>query len=311
MIGTRLGHTGPKGTLELDLPIKKKSLFEILNDGLKTAESLYSVTIPWYIMTSPTNEAATKNFFIQNNYFGYSQDHVKFFTQDKLPVVDIQGKVLLREPYMIQESANGNGDIYAALARNNLIQDMKSKNIKWIFICGIDNILLRTVDPLFLGATIASNNEISSKTIFKETALEAECVFGRVNDKPTILKYRDITLKMSEATNENGDFLYREANVLSHILSINALEKSAGLNLPYNRAFKKTTFVNEEGMKQVPGERNSFKFEKFIFDAFSHFDDLFLFRVSKEDEFAPIKDVVGLDTATKRYEKKIARFQGD
>ena len=104
--GTRLGHSGPKGTFELDLPIKKKSLFEILNDSLKQASNLYDVTIPWYIMTSHTNDLATKKFFDENNYFSYPKDSVKFFSQDKLPVLDKSGKILLSEPYLIKEESN-------------------------------------------------------------------------------------------------------------------------------------------------------------------------------------------------------------
>jgi len=68
--------------------------------------------------------------------------------------------------------------------------------------------------------------------------------------------------------------------------------------------FKKNTFVNEEGMKQIPDVNNSFKFEKFIFDAFSYFDKMLLLRVNKEKEFAPIKDLVGMNVATKLYIKE-------
>lgn len=266
------------------------------------------MTIPWYIMTSHSNCASTRKFFEENNYFNYPKNSVRFFSQDKLPIVDTEGKILLSEPYLIQEGPNGNGDVFNALLRSGMIEDMKSRNIKWVFFCGVDNILLRIVDPLFLGITISEGHKISSKTIFKEMPLDTECVFARINGKPGMLHYKDITLELSESQNDDGAYLYREANVLSHLLSIDALEKSANLNLPYNRAYKKATFVNDEGMKQVPEERNSFKFEKFIFDSFSHFENLLLFRVSKE-EFAPIKDIVGLNTATKLYQKEIMKIK--
>lgn len=106
-------------------------------------------------MTSHTNDSATKSFFEENDYFGYPKDCIKFFSQDQLPVVDIKGKILLAETYLIKKAPNGNGDAYQALLRTGLIEDMKARNIKWVFICGIDNILLRVVDPLFLGLTIA------------------------------------------------------------------------------------------------------------------------------------------------------------
>ena len=60
--GTRLGYKGPKGTFELDIT-PKKSLFEILCDSLKLANSTYNITIPWYIMTSIYNDEETKKFF--------------------------------------------------------------------------------------------------------------------------------------------------------------------------------------------------------------------------------------------------------
>lgn len=52
--------------------------------------------------------------------------------------------------------------------------------------------------------------------------------------------------------------------------------------------------------------KNAFKFEKFIFDGFSYFDDLLLYRIDKEKEFAPIKSQTGpnsLEEAIKKYEK--------
>ena len=60
-------------------------------------------------------------------------------------------------------------------------------------------------------------------------------------------------------------------------------------------------------MKQVPEEPNTFKFETFIFDAFSYFDNMVLLRVKEEDEFAPIKDFNGPhnpEVAKDLYEQK-------
>lgn len=88
---------------------------------------------------------------------------------------------------------------------------------------------------------------------------------------------------------------------------INDIEKICNISLPYHRAFKKNTFVNDEGMKQVPESPNTFKFETFIFDAFSLFDDITLLRVDSNDEFAPIKDFNGPhnpEVAKELYEKK-------
>jgi UDP-N-acetylglucosamine/UDP-N-acetylgalactosamine diphosphorylase len=59
-------------------------------------------------MTSNTNHTATKKFFEENNFFGYSSEHIQFFIQNKLPIVDTDGKIILSEPYLIKEASNGN-----------------------------------------------------------------------------------------------------------------------------------------------------------------------------------------------------------
>jgi len=195
--------------------------------------------------------------------------------------------------------------VFKTLAKNSIISQMEANNIKWVFICGIDNVLLKIVDPLFLGITIANNASISSKSIFKEDPYGTEWIFARINGRPGLLDSKRITPEMRFAADINGDFLYREANMLSHLMSIDTVRKASALELPYHRAFKKSTFLNSEGMKQVPEEPNSFKFEQFIFDVFPHFDDLLLLRVGK-DEFAPIKDLYGIyspEVATRLYVK--------
>ena len=66
--GTRLGHSGPKGTYDIGLD-SHKSLFELLCDGLKEEGKKYGVTIPWFIMTSKENNKETVDFFEKNKYF--------------------------------------------------------------------------------------------------------------------------------------------------------------------------------------------------------------------------------------------------
>ena len=304
--GSRLGYSGPKGTYMLDLEPKRKSLFEIMCEDIKRTNEKYDIVIPWYIMTSDENDTATRNFFELNNFFDYPRNKIIFFKQDNLPIVNIEGKLILQEPYLIKEASNGNGNVFKSLLKNNLIEKMESDGIKWISFGGIDNVLLKNVDSLLLGMTIAKNLSIASKTIFKKHPLEKTAVYCRKDGKPAILDYDDINLELSEEKDSNGLFLYREANMLSHLMSLDAVKKVSTKTLPYHRAYKKNTFVNFEGTKQVPDKPNTFKFENFIFDAFSFFDNMLLLRVNPNEEFAPIKDFTGIynpDTAKEKYEK--------
>lgn len=309
--GTRLGYKGPKGTYPLNLKPYRKSLFQIMAEDIKLANTTYNTIIHWFIMTSEENDNQTKSFFSLNNYFGYPKEKITFFKQDKLPLVDLNGKLILQEPYIIKEASNGNGNVFNSMKKNNIIDILNSENIKWVSFGGIDNVLLKNCDPIFLGLIINNRLQIGSKSIFKKDPLEKTAVYCKKNGKPSILDYNDITLDLSESKIENTNtYLYREANILSHIMSIEAIEKMSTINLKYHRAFKKNAFVNFEGVKQVPEKPNTFKFENFIFDAFSYFDDMLLLRVDENEEFAPIKDFTGIynpDTAIEKYKNYLKK----
>lgn len=304
--GTRLGYKGPKGTYMLDLKPVKKSLFQIMCEDIKRINEQYNVTIPWYIMTSEDNDNETKRFFEVNRYFDYPQDKVHFFMQGKLPIISVDRKLILQEPYIIKEASNGNGNVFNSMKASNVIEELEKDGIKWISFGGIDNVLLKNVDPLFLGITVKNGYSISSKSIFKKKPMEKTAVYCKKDGKPAILDYDDIDLNRSVSRDEKGFYLYREANMLSHLMSIEAVKKVSEIKLRYHRAYKKNAFVNFEGVKQVPDKPNTFKFENFIFDAFGYFDDMLLLRVNPDEEFAPIKDFTGIynpDTAMEKYEK--------
>lgn len=306
--GTRLGYKGPKGTYEINFKsiAEKKSLFQIMCEDIKRSNDKYNVIIPWYIMTSEENDKATKDYFESHNFFGYPREKIRFFTQGKLPLIDINGKLILQEPYLIKVASNGNGNVFNAMKKHGIINDLEKNNIKWVSFGGIDNVLLKNVDPLFIGLTTDKNYQIASKSIFKEKPLEKTAVYCKKSGKPAILDYDDIDINLSNSKFENGTYKYREANMLSHLMSLEAVKKVANYSLRYHRAFKKNAFVNEEGMKQVPDKPNSFKFENFIFDSFEFFNDMLLLRVEPDEEFAPIKDFTGIynpDTAREKYEK--------
>ena len=84
-------------------------------------------------------------------------------------------------------------------------------------------------------------------------------------------------------------------------VNMQAVEKSSKIKLKYHRAYRKSTYLNEDGESK---KQDSFKFEKFIFDAFNYFDDMLLLRVNSNDEFAPIKKEEDIENAVKLYLNK-------
>lgn len=303
--GTRLGHNGPKGTYMLGIN-PDKSLFEIMCDSLKLAKRKYNVYIPWYIMTSRENNNDTISFFEDNNYFGYPKEMVKFFKQEELPMLQADGKIMLESKYKIKEAADGHGGIFEAMHKNNIIQDMEAKGIKWVFIGGIDNVLLKMVDPLFIGLAKDKKVKIAGKSIVKANPEEKVGVFCKRNGKPSVIEYTEITQEMAYDCDAQGELLYGESHILCNMFSIEALKQIENEKLPYHTAFKKSAFLDDSGREIIPITPNAYKFETFIFDAFNKFDDMLIFRTLREEEFAPIKNKEGVDspeTARKLYKE--------
>ena len=294
--GTRLGHAGPKGTYDLGLP-SHKSIFEILCDHLKLAREKYNVDIPWYLMTSDENNEETVKFFENNNYFGYPKSAVYFFKQGKLPMLDTKGKILLDEKGMIKQAADGHGGIFEAMRKNAIIYNMKEKGIEWVFIGGVDNVLVKMVDPILTGLVIKEQNLVAGKSIVKACPEEKVGVFCKRNNRPSVIEYTEISKELSEALDENSELLYGESHILCNQFNISLLENISENKLPYHVAFKKAKYLDENGNIVEPTQPNAYKFEAFIFDAFSLAENMSILRVKREEEFAPVKNATGVDSA--------------
>ena len=303
--GTRLGYSGPKGTYKLEVGENGKYIFEILLDTLKRANKKYNQEINWYIMTGKENDKETKEFFQKNNYFGYNKEKIKFFHQENLPLMDKEGKILISKDLKIKEASNGNGGLYKALSKQ-VLEDMKEKGIKWVYICGVDNIMANMVDGLLLGLAIKRKVPTASKAIKKAYPEEKVGTFCRRNGKPSIIEYIEMTKEMIYAKNENGELLYGASNIIGHLFNIETLEMLAKKDLKYHLAVKKNSYINEKKEEIIPTEPNSYKFETFIFDGFEYVDDMIVMQVDRDEEFAPIKNATGIDSpesAKTIYEK--------
>ena len=301
--GTRLGHNGPKGTFMLDINGTKKSIFELLSKNFVDAKIKYGVDVPWYIMTSSNNDEKTRNFFEENKNFGVK--NVQLFTQMDIPVLDENGKLLIGEDYMIKKAGNGNGGIYKALEKHGILEEMEKNGIEWVFVSGVDNILVKMIDPLFIGLTCAQGTEIASKCTTKVSPDEKVGLFCKRNGRCSTIEYTETTDEMRNAKDSNGNYIYGQANILQHLYSLKALKKLKDVELKYHIAHKKESYINEQLELVTPNSPNIYKFEQFIFDAFDKFDRMTLLNVSREEEFAPVKNATGADspeTAIKLYE---------
>lgn len=300
--GTRLGFNGPKATYMLDIG-KPTSIFEIMTKKLQDAQEKFGVLINWYIMTSEQNNDETIAFFEKNNYFGYDKDYIKFFKQGELPLLDENGKIILKEKNEIFMAPDGNGGIFRALGTSGILDDMKKNGVKYLAVGNVDNILIYMADPLAVGLMIEKNAKILSKSFMKPRWDGKWGVFCKMDGKLRVIEYIETPEELLRACNSDGELLYGDAHFGCNFFSIDLLEKIEDEKLPMHAALKKNVHMNSKGEHE---EINSYKFEAFIFDVFSATDDVLILRVEKDKEFAPVKNKEGNEspeTAVELYKK--------
>ena len=78
--------------------------------------------------------------------------------------------------------------------------------------------------------------------------------------------------------------------------NIELLEKIQNEKLPIHKAIKKMNYIDTEGNYQTPTEPCLVKYETFIFDYFNRVDDVTVYRVERDKEFAPVKNKDGQDS---------------
>ena len=303
--GTRLGHSKPKGTYKIELDNEEKYLFEIIVDTLKRANQQYDVIIPWYIMTSKENNDDTIDFLEEKNYFGYPKEYIYIFEQGELPLINEEGKLLIGRDGLVREASNGNGGIFNSMLKKGVIEDMEKRGVEWIFICSVDNILLKYVDTLLIGLTVSQGNQIGTRTVLKRSPEEKVGVLCKQNGKIKVIEYTELPKDIAIITHDNGELVFGESHIMCNLFNINAIKRASTKELEYHIAFKKAEYINEKGELIYPQEPNAYKFEQFIFDSFKLFDNISILRGKREEDFAPVKNISGEDspeTAKKLYE---------
>lgn len=293
--GTRLGYNGPKGTFDLGLDTHE-SLFELICKELKSACKIYGVYIPWYIMTSNENHKETVEFFEKHNYFGYPKSEIMFFTQGELPMINMDGKVLVDSNGMVKLAADGHGGVFESMIKSGALEDMKKRKIEWVFIGPVDNPLVNMVDPIFMGLVESKKCTAGGKSVVKAGPEERVGVFCTRNGKPSVVEYTEITKEMANQRDDNGELIYGESHINCNVFNIKRIDSIAEKKLPYHSAFKKANYIDSEGNLIKATEANAYKFEAFIFDAFTSLDSMAILRVKREEEFAPVKNATGVDS---------------
>lgn len=294
-MGTRLGLDKPKGELNVGIN-RTLYIFQCLINNLMDVTREAGATVPLYIMTSEKNNDETIRFFEEHDYFGYPKEDVAFFVQEMAAAVDYDGKLLLEAPGRLATSPNGNGGWFSSLVKAGLLSDIHQRGVEWINIFAVDNVLQRIADPLFIGATILNGKVSGSKVVRKVDAYEKMGVLCLEDGRPSVVEYYEMSKDMAESTDEAGNLRYAFGVILNYLFRVDKLEEIVERELPVHVVEKKIPYLAEDGTLVKPEEPNGYKFETLVVDMIRMMDNNLPFEVVREREFAPIKNLHGVDS---------------
>ncbi len=307
--GSRLGFSGPKGMFPVG-PVSGKTLFRIHAEKIIKYSEKYGVAIPWLIMTSKENHNDTVEYFTKNRFFGMNKRDVIFFTQNMIPSLDADGRLILNNRNSLSMNPDGHGGTLTALRSSGALGKMKKRGIELLSYFQIDNPLVKIVDPVFIGFHVLNGSDVSSKGVMKASAGEKVGVLVKYEDGSSgIMEYSDLTPDEQQARDSDGNLLYCMGNPAIHLFGLSFIEKitSGGrISLPYHLARKKIDSFEDGAIKKIDG----LKFEKFIFDALALTGKNTVLEIKREEEFAPVKNAEGVDSPESARKLMDGLFRG-
>lgn len=298
--GTRLGFDLPKGMFPIG-PVSGRTLFEMHVDSLRGAMKRYGASIPMLIMTGPSTDAPTREYFATNNRLGLREDELFIFEQGTMPALDeATGRILLEAPHRIALSPDGHGGIVAALDRSGLLDMASSRGIDLFFYAQVDNPLVTACDPLLIGYHLLAGSQMTTQVVKKRFAKERVGNVVQVDGKTQIIEYSDLPDAAAEQCNADGSLKLWAGNIAVHVFDVDFLKQHAtGTHgLPFHQARKAVPYVDAEGMLHKPTAPNAIKLERFVFDLLPLADRTLVVEGDASRVFAPVKNAEGAPTDT-------------
>jgi len=309
--GSRLGLDGPKGAFPVG-PVTSRTLFELQAQKIRGLARSCGKTIPWYVMTSNTTDEATRALFEAESHFGLDPADVFIFQQDMVPACDLAGRLIVSEPGVIFENPNGHGGSLVALETSGALDDMAARGIDRIFYYQVDNPLVRMGDPVYLGFHEQANAEMSCKVIRKQDPLQKVGIVARVDGRPAMVEYTELSDDHRYARDADGQLEYWAGNIAIHVFNTDFVRRAASnadTLLPFHASAKAIPQVDDAGRPIEFEEPNGYKLERFVFDALPAAERVCVLEVRAHEEFSPIKNPDGTESPASARRELVAQYR--
>lgn len=299
--GTRLRFDGPKGMFPVT-PIAHKTLFQLFAEKTKAASKQVGRSLKLAVMTSPLNHTVTVNFFQKHHLFGLESSQLDFFCQEMLPFLDSSGNLFLEAPDTIAMGPDGNGRALEQFFKKGLWEKWHREGVRYLNFIPIDNALADPFDAELLGYHARMQSDLIVKCTWKRSPQEKVGVLAKNDQQTVVVEYTEMDDSQKNAFTEQGELLYRCANLSLFLFTMDFIKQAATFSMPLHRSFKAAKSLGNSSM--------AWKFEKFIFDCLPHANQVQALLYPREQCFAPLKNFEGEDSlltvqkALMAYDKK-------
>lgn len=320
-LDARVGENLPKGLMDIGL-LSQKSIFQLYCERIRRLQHLVHRKfkrmsyVPMYIMCNTNNFETIEDFFRDNAYFGLREQDVMFFKQNYHPAVDFKGKFILSEKSKICQYPSGNGAMIRALAEEGMVSDMKSRSVSCLYVCSTDNVLTKVGDPLFVGYCDTCKAECGLKCIEKLVPEEKFGVFcskrekvhedvdgdGRLDAidklKAAVFEHFEISDDQKKRRDKanSASLELNAGNLSQYFFKVDFVMRIHSKMKTWHLIMKHIPYIDLwSGEKVLPVEKNAYKLETWVFDAFEHSQKVVGLQVPRE-ELALVKQLEGPDS---------------
>lgn len=308
-MGTRLGFDHAKGMCDIG-ETREVFIFQRAIENLTDTVRACGRPIYLFIMTSYINDAETRRFFKDHDWFGYDPDYISFFVQDMAPCLDDDYNMFLERPDALAASPNGNGGFYSSMMNCGLDVKARERGIEYLDVVAVDNVLQRIADPMFVGAVIEGGYDTGAKVVRKADPDEKVGAICLEDGAPSVVEYYEMTDELKAEKNEHGCPAYDYGVILNYLFRMDAIDKVVRNDLPIHVVRKKVPYLDEEGRTAAPDRPNAYKLETLTLDLVHLVGSCLPFEVDRSVEFAPVKNATGTDSVeSARRMLKAAGYQ--
>jgi UDP-N-acetylglucosamine/UDP-N-acetylgalactosamine diphosphorylase len=141
---------------------------------------------------------------------------------------------------------NGNGALFEAVSTNNEVKAV-IESVEYVQIIGVDNVLNKILDPIYIGFTIKKDLQAAMKSCIKRDVKEPVGVIVKKNKKYEIVEYSELSdIEASKMDPKTGQLMFNLGNILIFLLKADKLLELCSnkdtLNSLYHKAVKKIPY---------------------------------------------------------------------